>query len=81
MAAGKRSDPSKLRKEREAIIKDLESRISSPEGEVPKGKKNIIERLLDEYDKAVGRKQLRKNPPPVIRGAKVIGHRKGDTDA
>ena len=56
----KRSDPAKLRKERQAIVKNMESRLP-PDIEDPE----VTEARRKKY-----------GSPPVVRGGKVIGTKK-----
>jgi hypothetical protein len=86
MAAYKRSDPTKLLKQKQQIVQDMEQRENVPQSD--RMFPNIGERIrrgvvnaLDPLEKAIGRKQLRKNPPPERRGAKVTGFKEPDTTA
>lgn len=77
--AGRRSNPEKLREERRKIIEDMEKRIK--ENIVLPKKQSLIDKMLAPLDRAIERKQMRKNPPPDEKGAKVVGFKKSDSSA
>jgi hypothetical protein len=60
---GKRSSPGKLRKEREGIVKDMESRLP-PDAEDPE---------------SVQKRRLKFAIPPVVKGGMVIGFKKNNS--
>jgi len=73
--AGKRSNPTELLRQKEEIVRDMENRLPTPTlgQKIGQGIESALRPLTD----AVARKQLRKNPPPEKRGAKVTGFRQG----
>jgi len=79
MAPYKRSDPTKVRQDRERIEADLEDRMGVPQEArrypslIEKGRR-MIQQRIDERRNA-------RNPKPRISGAKVIGFREPRNDA
>lgn len=64
----KRSDPTKIKEERRKIIMDIEEHEKVPQEH----------RLYPDLKESQRR---RRSPPPVIKGARVIGFKKPATDA
>lgn len=100
MAAGKRSDPTKLAKERAAIdtskeiigLKDLQTAIRmervqrsrqaarrSAEKFAASGEDTLGGQMQRTYDDLAQRREERRNPPPSIEGARVIGIKKNNS--
>jgi len=79
MPAYKRTNPAQLRKQREQIVRDLENREDVPQSD--RMFPNLLERGRRAFVSAVDQKRKRKNPPPEVEGAKVVGTRPGRNDA
>ena len=74
MAAYKRSDPTKIRRDREKIEADLEERMQVPQE--ARRYPSMFERARRFIDQKVSERKTAKNPPPTSRGAKVFGFTK-----
>ena len=79
MAAYKRSNPVQNMKEQAQIMRDVEERQNLPQSE--RMFPNLLEQGRRLVSRASERRRTRKNPPPQIEGAKVIGSRKGSNTA
>lgn len=77
--ARKRSDPKKLLKEREAILRDMEERENVPQSE--RMFPNLIEQTRRLFAEAAERKRRKKYPPPRREGAEVTGFGPGNNTA
>lgn len=71
MPAYKRSDPTKLLKDRQKIIQDMEDKENVPQSQ--RMFPNLIEQGRRAIDNAIQKRRQRRNPPPSPEGAQVIG--------
>ncbi len=79
MAAGKRSDPIKMKRDREMIEADLEERMHVPQE--ARRYPNLLERGRRVIQQRIDERRNARNPKPRISGAKVIGFRPPANDA
>ena len=77
MARGQRSDPAKLKREREAITRDLEKRT-------PIKRPNVVQRVVGAVSERISARKRRRigyGGVPRVRGAMVVGERKPRSEA
>lgn len=80
---GKRSDPGKLAREREAIRKDKESR-ETPRHEAMEKPHNFLLDVIEHTKKKINIRRQRKQGygyPPRVPGALQVGHKPEDKTA